>query len=167
MGIENIRQIGPRSQREMVAEALAAADYGELVSYDLLGSLIDLPFARSNEQDRRKVQRVVQRALSELETVHHKTAVPVPKEGYRVADPREHVTVGQRRQTRANKALRRASRVVKAADHNRLTPAERAENLEAQRLLRAQEQAARTNTLARARRELVAAALVHPPTITN
>ena len=159
MSIENIRQTAPRSQRELVLDLLIAADYGDLVTYDTLGHALGLPFARSNPEDRRRVGRVVNRALSELENEHRKTAVSVAKEGYRIANPAEHVTVGHRRQSRANRTLRRASRVVKAADYNLLTDAERAENMEAQRALRDQIRAARINNLGDVRRSALQAAL--------
>lgn len=159
MSIENIRQTAPRSQRETVVDILLAADYGDLVTYDTLGHALGLPFARSNPEDRRRVGRVVNRALSELETEHRKTAVSVAKEGYRIAHPAEHTDVGHRRQLKANRTLRRASRVVKAADHNLLTDSERAENLEAQRALRDQIRAARINNLGDVRRSALQAAL--------
>lgn len=157
--IENMVQTGAQSQREIVVDLLVAADYGELVTYDTIGAALGLPFARSNPDDRRTVGRVVQRALAELENDHRKTAVVVPKEGYRIADPAEHVLVGQRRQAKANRTLRRARRVVKAADHNRLTDAERRENLEAQRLLRDQLRAAAINNLSSTRRDALRAAM--------
>lgn len=159
MSIENIRQTAPRSQRETVVDILLAADYGQLVTYDELGQALGLPFARSNPEDRRRVGRVVNRALSELETEHRKTAVSVAKEGYRIAHPAEHTDVGHRRQLKANRTLRRASRVVKAADYNLLTDAERAENMEAQRALRDQIRAARINNLGDVRRSALQAAL--------
>lgn len=160
--IEDIEQRGPRSQRETVVDILLAADYGDLVTYDTLGHALGLPFARSNPEDRRRVGRVVNRALPELENEHRKTAVSVAKEGYRIAHPAEHTDVGHRRQLKANRTLRRASRVVKAADHNLLTDSERAENLEAQRHLRDQLRAANLNNLAKVRRDRLKAAMDTP-----
>lgn len=160
--IEDIEQRGPRSQRETVVDILLAADYGDLVTYDTLGHALGLPFARSNPEDRRRVGRVVNRALPELENEHRKTAVSVAKEGYRIAHPAEHTDVGHRRQLKANRTLRRASRVVKAADHNLLTDSERADNLEAQRHLRDQLRAANLNNLAKVRRDRLKAAMDTP-----
>lgn len=153
--IENMGEKDPKvkSQRQLIVEVLAQADYGELVTYERLGAPLGLAFPRDNEVERKIIIRLVGLAGSELENNHEKATISVPKEGYRIAHPRECIDIASQRQERSNRQLRRTKRVLNAANFNLLTESERAMNLEARRLASAQARAIRSNSIASMKRD--------------
>lgn len=73
------------SKTELIVEELARLDYGEMAPYPQLTELTG--------SKRSTVQGLVRRATRTLLREHQKTVVCVPNEGYRIAQPEEHVDV--------------------------------------------------------------------------
>ena len=105
----------PKAERArwvIAYDLLAAEPQGSVLTYERLGDALDVDATAQ----RHVIQQAVSRALRELETVHRRTAVAVPNEGYRMAGPMEQYSVGRSRKRRSDVALRRSNDVVSTID---------------------------------------------------
>lgn len=74
------------------------------------------------------LQGLVRRLNPRLGKAHHRYLKSVPKEGWRIVRPEEHVGVGHEHVDRAKRQMNRAVAVVAHADGGAMTPAERDRN---------------------------------------
>lgn len=109
---------GLESRRIIVARELGATEYGGLVPYVRLETLLGV--------NRRTVQSVVGSARSLLEREYQRCAVAVANKGYRIAQPSEHMELGVAHQKRSRRQLQRALSVLNGANLSKLTEGESA-----------------------------------------
>lgn len=110
---------GIESRKTIVLRHLSAADYGELVPYELLIDALDGVSLET-------VQRAVGSAKMTLEHDYRKSAMAVARQGYRIIQPGEHMAAAVGHQVKSRRALQRALSVVENVDMSRLTEGERA-----------------------------------------
>lgn len=107
--------LGP--EHDALYEFLSHAPYGELYSYEALMEIAGV--------DVRQKRSLILSVGRRLEHEAQRALVCVPKVGYRLALPAEHLKIGGQRHHRGRKQLRAALRVLRGTAHEHLTPEER------------------------------------------
>ena len=110
---------GVKSERQSVVDYVAKANYGDLVHYDDLCSLL-------GGKDRQAMQSVVNQAKPSLERAHQIALIPVRGSGYRIAHPAEHLGLAKQHQRKSRRSLGRSHSKVQNVDLSKLTPGEKA-----------------------------------------
>lgn len=110
---------GAISRRRVVLDLLGVAEYDTVVPYDDLMHALDVDNIQS-------AQAAVNAAKPALEREHQRSLEAVPRTGYRILRPAEHLRLAQRHQKKSRRALTRASSTVTHVDLAGLTPGEQA-----------------------------------------
>ena len=118
MSAPTFEPVGAMSRRDLVIEHLAAAEYNEVIGYDLLAEALD-------GVDRSVVQMAVNAAKPTLEKEHRKAVVAVPNVGYRVVQPGEHMSLAVAHQKKSRRSLVRSLSKVANVELSKLTDGER------------------------------------------
>ncbi len=95
---------------------LEHADYGDVITYAELDEVLGREF----EDNRSPLYR----AREQLGVARSRWIEPVPRVGYRVIEPREHIIVAQNKKRRARTQLRGMVRVAEFTDLSRLSPSD-------------------------------------------
>jgi hypothetical protein len=111
---------GDRSQRTIVAELAANADYGDELTYARLGRALGL----DGDDDRAQIRQAVAAARDLLTLDHNRALIAVRGKGYRVARPGEHAGLAQQHRRKADRQITRALAVVTHVDESAMTPDE-------------------------------------------
>lgn len=135
---------GEKSRRVMILDLAADRDYGDLIEYTELETLLDL--------DRREAQTAMNQAIRSLEKQQSKTVVAVRNKGYRIVNPNEHIKVATAHQRKSRRSLVRAKSKVDHIDLTKLSEGERAAITIAGAALAAQQDFARRADLRYAKR---------------
>jgi hypothetical protein len=102
--------------RKIYDDLLAEADYGRVVTYAELSTVLGLQFERHRSP--------IYRARRELGNLHLRWLVAVPKVGYRVIAANEHIHVADDHKHRARRQMTRMLEVARATDLAKLKPDE-------------------------------------------
>jgi hypothetical protein len=86
--------------------------YGALVSYQKLDNLL--------ERDSRSNRSAIYSAIKHLELNEKRTMMCIPKQGYKVAEPPEHLTLARKRRTRARRQVAMGIRTISATAREQL-----------------------------------------------
>lgn len=100
---------GQQARTAYVVEWAAAADIGDLITYERFAALMEV-------QQRSAVQGAVHRALPILERDYSRTLETIKGVGYRVADARGHLRLGGVHRRKASRSLRRGQSKVESVD---------------------------------------------------
>lgn len=109
--------IGELARWRVLVDRYAETPHGELLTYAALGEALDL----DPEADRKAIRAAVRQAGIILLRDHSRSLVAVRGEGYRIAQPDEHVDLASRQQRRSGRALARASAQVEHVDLSALS----------------------------------------------
>lgn len=114
--------VGSQARWRKIYPLLVSAEVGgETISYQEFGDALDLhPL-----DDRAVIAAAVRRAGDELLSEFHHAIEVVPKIGYRVVEPSEHLKLAKVRNQRAGAQLDRGIKVVNGTDFNGLEAATR------------------------------------------
>lgn len=93
--------IGTEARWRIVYDLLAAANTGEVVTYDELAQALDL----DPETGRPAIQAAMRRAAKHHERTDKRAVDAVPNKGYRVVEAPEHLQLARRYQKRSTNAL--------------------------------------------------------------
>lgn len=105
---------GDRARWREAYELMARAEIGTTVTYAQLAEAMNLnPIG-----DRAAIQMAARRAGLELERVEKRAAYSVKNEGYRIAQPSDHLALGKRRARRSRTQVRRGELVTRNVDLN-------------------------------------------------
>jgi hypothetical protein len=108
---------GPLPEWRLIYDGLLeSADFGDVITY----AQLDEALGRTFEVNRGPLYR----AREHLGEMRHRWIEPVPRVGYRVIEPREHMAVAQNKKRRARRQFRGMVRVAEFTDLSRLTPGE-------------------------------------------
>lgn len=111
-------QRGEKSQRTLVVELFAAAEYGATVTHGELASVLE-------GADVGTVRAAVNRAKRTLEVEHNKAVEAVRGVGYRVVEPSEQRRLALAHQRKSGRSLVRARSKVQHVDLSQLSEGER------------------------------------------
>lgn len=118
MAAVGFEPVGDRARWLVVYDLLVATETNGVVTYEAMGEALALdPVA-----DRTTLQGVMRRAAKEHETVDKRAVTAVPNMGYRVVEPREHLGLARRQQTRSTRALKRGRSKAVNVDMSRIEP---------------------------------------------
>ena len=106
--------------RVIVAELVANADPGDLITYQTLAEALDL----DEKEQRDQIRQAVSAARSTLLRDHNRAVVAIRGEGYRVALAREFAGLAQGYRQKADRAMTTALDIVNHVDEKQLSPAE-------------------------------------------
>lgn len=123
------------SERDRIVSEVEVLDDGEVVTYERLSVVLGREFL----DDRQPVYT----ASRELERRKGRTLINVPKVGYRVSHPGEHVGVAEGRKRRAGRQVRRGIGTLRHTRLEELTPEERTQRQGVMDRLTAMEQGMR------------------------
>jgi len=103
-----------RSDAEVLAEIVAAAKPGDLLTYETLST--ELSDGASREYSRADVQASVGRSERKLATEQCRALLNIRNQGYRIAMACEHQTIAVRKRDRAGSLLKRGLMVLQHVD---------------------------------------------------
>ncbi len=107
---ETFRPLGERARWRVIYDLFRAAEIGDTVTYaDMAG-----PLNLDPEEDRHTIQMAARRAGLELERIEQRSADAVKGKGYRIVQPEELLGLGQRRNRRAGRQIRRGATIAEA-----------------------------------------------------
>jgi hypothetical protein len=110
--------IGEQARWRVIYEALKDVPVGETITYERLGTVLDL----DPKDDRSVIQQAMHRAAYELETQDKHAVDSVRGIGYRVVEPVEHMGLAVRQQKRSRRALERGQSKVVNVDLTGMEP---------------------------------------------
>lgn len=110
--------LGPEARWRTIYELLKSCAAGDLLTYERMGEALKLdPSAK-----RQTIRAALYRAAREFEQINKHAVEAVPNVGYRVVETQEHLTLAQRQQKRAGRALKRGHSKVVNVDFNGVDP---------------------------------------------
>jgi hypothetical protein len=109
---------GEQARWKTVYAILRDAPVDSLVTYDQMAEALAL----DPDKDRHAVQMAMRRAAQELEREDKRTVDVVRNEGYRVVEPREHLSLARRHQKKAGRSLARGQSKVTNVDLSGVDP---------------------------------------------
>lgn len=110
--------LGREARWRSLYDLLKPLGVGDTISYEQMAETLELPA----DVDRNKIRGPLHRAAQEFEQVDKHALEAVPNVGYRVVAAVEHLTLAQRQQKRAGKALKRGHSKVVNVDFNGVDP---------------------------------------------
>lgn len=110
--------LGREARWRTIYDLLKPMSVGDILTYDRMAEALELPAAA----DRNIVRAPLYRAAKEFEEVNKHALEAVPNVGYRVVEAAEHLTLAQRQQKRAGRALKRGHSKVVNVDFNGVAP---------------------------------------------
>lgn len=118
MGRAPFEPLGAQARWRTVYEILQQAAVDDVVTYETLGEALDLhPY-----NDRAIIQQAMARAAREHEETDKRAIDSVRSVGYRIVEPREHMTLAVRQQKKSRRALERGHSKVVNVDFNNMDP---------------------------------------------
>jgi DNA-binding winged helix-turn-helix (wHTH) protein len=116
------RSTDGRSEHQIVVDLVRKLDLrtGDVLTYDQLHAELE-----RGEDERDAVQQAARRASVQLQEEDLRVLVAVPRKGYRIAKPNEHIRIGRGRESRGLRQFRLAVRTYKQTPLDDLTESER------------------------------------------
>lgn len=110
--------LGTEARWRTIYQLLKSCTAGDLLTYEQMGEALEL----DQVLKRQTIRVALYRAAKEFEQVDKHAVEAVPNVGYRVVEVQEHLTLAQRQQKRAGRALRRGHSKVVNVDFNGVDP---------------------------------------------
>jgi hypothetical protein len=120
--VTRFESLGAEARWRTLYDMLKECDIGGVLTYEQMAGALHL----RPKADRAAIRSALHRAARELLHVDKRAVEAAPKVGYRVVEAEYHLTLAQRQQKRAGRALRRGHDVVVNVDFNGVTPEVRA-----------------------------------------
>jgi DNA-binding winged helix-turn-helix (wHTH) protein len=111
---------GQIAEWRKVYDVLRELQIGDVLRYDALDEILGRSFISEGAK-----RNPLERARRELEDVDRRTLAAVPRVGYRVVEPREHMSLASGHQRRSRRQLTRAQQKLESTEIAALTDLER------------------------------------------
>jgi hypothetical protein len=119
--VKPFEPVGQEARWRTIYALLKANGVGDTLTYERMGEALDL----DPERDRQTIRTALYRAAREYEHVDKHALEAIPNVGYRIVEAIEHLTLAQRQQRRAGRALQRGHSVAVNVDFNGMDPSVR------------------------------------------
>ena len=106
--------------KDALFDILSTAPYGELFSYQSLKEILGRDIQKNT-----RARYIVLSVGKRLEKEAHRTLECIKNRGYRVAQARDHISLGDKRYRRGTKQINRAVRILQATPIEQLSIEER------------------------------------------
>jgi len=112
-----------RSAASLIAELVSGKPYGYLLTFEEIAAQLEI-----DPSDLKRIHAAMQRTKPRLQSEHHRAIEAVTGEGYKILQPGDHARLATHHKKKSDRQIRRAIKVIKAADERDMTPAERERN---------------------------------------
>jgi hypothetical protein len=110
--------VGERARWLDVYDLLRATEVNGVISYESMGEALGL----DPDRDRPSIRSALYRAAKEFEEIDKRAITAVPRRGYRVVEPREHLGLARRHQKRSARSLVRGHSKAINVDLSKVDP---------------------------------------------
>lgn len=116
--MEAFTPIGERARWCELYDLLCSAETNAVITYEEMAEALGL----DPDKDRQAIRTALYRAAKEHEEIDKRAVIAVPRKGYRLVEPQEHLGLARRHQRRASRSLVRGHGKATNVDMSRMEP---------------------------------------------